>query len=74
MADKKATPITIDDVEYTLEDMTDEQQAMVRHIADLDRKIGSAQFSVTQMSVGKDAFVNMLKASLAGEAEEIAAE
>jgi len=74
MADKQATPITIDDVEYTLEDMTDEQQAMVRHIADLDRKIGSAQFSVTQMSVGKDAFVNMLKASLAGEAKEIAAE
>ena len=74
MADKQATPITIDNVEYTLEDMTDEQQAMVRHIADLDRKIGSAQFSVTQMSVGKDAFVNMLKASLAGEAEEIAAE
>jgi len=74
MADKQATPITIDDKEYTLEDMTDEQQAMVRHIADLDRKIGSAQFSVTQMSVGKDAFVNMLKASLAGEAEEIAAE
>ena len=55
MADKQATPITIDEVEYTLEDMTDEQQAMVRHIADLDRKIGSAQFSVTQMSVGKDA-------------------
>jgi len=74
MADKQATPITIDDVEYTLEDMTEEQQAMVRHIADLDRKIGSAQFSVTQMSVGKDAFVNMLKASLANEAEEIAAE
>jgi hypothetical protein len=74
MADKQATPITIDDKDYTLEDMTEEQQAMVRHIADLDRKIGSAQFSVTQMSVGKDAFVNMLKASLAGEAEEIAAE
>jgi hypothetical protein len=74
MADKKATPITIDDVEYTLEDMTDEQQAMVRHIADLDRKIGSAQFSVTQMSVGKDAFVNMLKASLAEQPEGVAAE
>jgi hypothetical protein len=74
MADKQATPITIDDVEYTLENMTDEQQAMVRHIADLDRKIGSAQFSVTQMSVGKDAFVNMLKASLAEQPEEVAAE
>ena len=74
MADKQATPITIDDVEYTLEDMTAEQQAMVRHIADLDRKINSAQFSVTQRSVGKDAFVNMLKASLAEQPEDVAAE
>jgi hypothetical protein len=74
MADKQATPITIDDVEYMLEDMTDEQQAMVRHISDLDRKISSARFSVTQMSVGKDAFVNALKASLAEQPEEVAAE
>ncbi len=47
---------------------------MVWHSESLDVKIGYGQFGVTQMSVGKDAFVNMLKASLAGEAEEIAAE
>ena len=37
MAEKKTTPISIDGVEYTLEDMSSEQQAMVNHISDLDR-------------------------------------
>jgi len=32
------TPIMIDDVEYHYEDMTPEQQTMVNHIADLDKK------------------------------------
>jgi len=74
MADKKATPITIDDVEYTLEDMTNEQQMFIRHITDLERKISSAQYSVDQMRVGKDGFVNLLKQSLEASPEEIAAE
>jgi len=74
MADKQATPITIDDKEYTLEDMTDEQQMFVRHISDLERKISSAQFSVDQMRVGRDGFVNLLKQSLEAKPEDIAAE
>ena len=74
MADKKATPITIDDKEYTLEDMTDEQQMFVRHISDLERKISSAQFSVNQMRVGRDGFINLLKQSLEAKPEDIAAE
>jgi hypothetical protein len=64
MGEKKTTPITIDDVEYTFEDMKPEQQAMINHIADLDRKIGSTQFNLDQLQVGKQAFVNMLKTSL----------
>ena len=74
MADKKATPITIDDKEYILEDMTDEQQMFVRHISDLERKISSAQFSVDQMRVGRDGFINLLKQSLEAKPEDIAAE
>ena len=74
MADKQATPITIDDKEYILEDMTDEQQMFVRHISDLERKISSAQFSVDQMRVGRDGFVNLLKQSLEAKPEDIAAE
>ena len=58
------TPITVDDVEYHYEDMTQEQQTMVNHIADLDKKINGTKFNLDQLQVGKDAFVNMLKTSL----------
>jgi hypothetical protein len=43
MGKNEKTPIIIDDVEYQYEDMTPEQQMMVNHIADLDRKLASAQ-------------------------------
>lgn len=67
MGEKKTTPIVIDDVEYQYEDMTAEQQTLVNHVADLDRKIASARFNLDQLSVGKDAFVQMLKKSLEPE-------
>ena len=60
----KKTQITIDDVEYFLEDLTEEQQKLFSHCVDLDRKIGSAQFQLDQLSVGKQAFVKILKDSL----------
>jgi len=58
------TPITVDDKEYTFEEMTPEQQTMVHHIADLDKKINGTKFNLDQLTVGKDAFVNLLKTSL----------
>jgi hypothetical protein len=64
MGEKKTTPIVVNDVEYTFEDMTPQQQAMVNHCNDLDRKIKSTQFNLDQLSVGKDAFVSMLVADL----------
>jgi hypothetical protein len=60
----KKTSITIDDVEYFYEDMTQEQQVLVNHLADLDRKISSSQFNLDQLSVGKNAFINLLKDTL----------
>ena len=69
MGEKKTTPIVVNDVEYTYEDMTPQQQAMVNHCNDLDRKIKSTQFNLDQLSVGKDAFINMLVADLEKEAE-----
>ena len=62
---EKAPFIVLDDVEYKEEDLTQEQKAIVSHIADLDRKIGSTQFNLDQLSVGKQAFVKMLEESLA---------
>ena len=64
MAEKKTTPIVIDGTEYQFEDMTQEQQILVNHCADLDRKLASAKFSVDQLQVGRDAFFAMLKKSL----------
>ena len=69
MAETKKTPITIDDKEYFFEDMTQEQQSLVNHVADLDRKIGSSQFNLDQLQVGKQAFVNLLKQSLEAPVE-----
>ena len=71
MGEKKTTPITIDDVEYVLEDMKPEQQQMVNHIADLDRKVSSTQFNLDQLQVGKQAFIDMLKRSLTVEKAEV---
>lgn len=70
MGEKKTTPITIDGVEYIFEDMTKEQQLLVNHVADLDRKIGSAQFNLDQLAVGKDGFIKLLKESLTVEKAE----
>jgi hypothetical protein len=69
MGNKEKTPITLDDVEYFYEDMNPQQQGIVNHIEDLNRKIGSMAFNLDQLNVGKAAFVKMLKESL--EAEEI---
>ena len=70
MGEKKTTPIVVNDVEYTFEDMTPTQQAMVNHCNDLDRKIKSTQFNLDQLSVGKDSFVKMLVDDLESESEE----
>lgn len=71
MGEKKTTPITIDDVEYVFEDMTPEQQTLVNHCLDLDRKISSTQFNLDQLTVGKQAFVQLLKEKLAAPAAEV---
>lgn len=72
MAEKKTTPIVIDDVEYQFENMTEKQQVLVNHVADLDRKLGSARFNVDQLQVGRDAFFALLKQELEVKPEEAA--
>ena len=69
MAEKQTKTISINGTDYTEDQLTDQQKVMVNHVADLDRKMGSAQFNLDQLRVGKDAFVNMLTASLEAPAE-----
>jgi len=66
--DKKAI-ITIDDVEYTEDQLSDAQKTMINHINSLQQKINSAEFNLDQLKVGKDAFVNMLTTSLKSDKE-----
>jgi hypothetical protein len=70
MAEKKTNTITINNVDYTEDQLTDQQKVMVNHIGDLDRKIRSAQFNMDQLNVGKQAFMQLLTASLEAPAEE----
>ena len=71
MGKDKKTPVVINDVEYLFEDMTQEQQLLVNHVADLDRKIASSQFNLDQLSVGRQAFIKMLEEALAKQPETI---
>ncbi len=68
--DKKV--ITINDVDYTEDQLTDQQKVMINHVSDLDRKMGSAQFNLDQLAVGKQAFMDMLTKSLEEPAQEAA--
>ena len=67
--DKNDPQVTIEGKEYKVSDMTDQQKALLDHVMDLERKVGSARFNLDQLSVGRDAFFNLLKASLEAPAE-----
>ena len=71
---EKKPVLNLDDKEYVIEDMTDEQKAMVNHINDLQNKQNTNQFMADQLAVGKEAFINMLRASLTEEVEGVEAE
>ena len=64
MVEKQTKTITINDKEYTEDQLTDQQKVIINHLTDLDRKIGSTQFNLDQLTVGKNAFMGMLNESL----------
>jgi len=60
----KTPVITIDGTEYLFETMSEKEQAMVNHVADLDRKIHQAKFNLDQLQFGRESFFHALKTSL----------
>lgn len=74
MAKHEKTPIVINDVEYSFEDLTQEQKMLVNHVADLDRKLDSARFNVDQLQVGRNAFMSLLEQALTKPPEQEAEE
>jgi ABC-type uncharacterized transport system substrate-binding protein len=74
MAKNENATIVVNGVEYSVDEMNQEQRALLAHATDLERKISTARFNVDQMEVGRQAFVDRLAASLAVDAEKAAAE
>jgi hypothetical protein len=64
MENKKPQIVTIDGIEYDANTFSEEQVLLFNHCVDLDRKIGSTQFQLQQLQVGKDSFLKMLKDKL----------
>ena len=63
MVEDKKT-IKSDDIEYTEDQLSDEAKGCVNHIGSLDQKIASTQFNLTQLQVGREAFMQRLKQEL----------
>ena len=71
---KNDTPtMTMNDKEYDISGMSDQQQVLLSHVTDLDRKIKSVSFNLDQLRIGRETFVNMLSNALEAPAEEEAA-
>ena len=76
MSKKEKNLITVNDIEYNVDDFTDEQKVMLNHINDLGRKLDNARFNLDQLNIGREAFIQRLSVSLdeaiveAEEAEE----
>ena len=64
MENKKPQIVTIDGVEHDANTFTEQQILLLNHTIDLDRKIGSTQFQLQQLQVGKDSFLKLLKDAL----------
>jgi len=61
---QKEQTVTINDTEYKESDFNKEQVALINHVSDLDRKITSSQFNLTQLQFGREAFMGALTKSL----------
>jgi len=62
---QKEQTITINDKEYKVSDLSQEQIMLVNHVSDLDNKLGSARFNVEQLQGGRNHFMELLETSLA---------
>lgn len=67
---EESPKVVINDVEHDVADFSDEQRVMVAHISNLDAKLSDARFNVDQLSVARQAFVDMLSKSLDQEPDE----
>ena len=71
---EKPAVLTLDEKEYVIDEMTDEEKMLLNHINDMQSKINTNQFMRDQLEVGKEAFISKLRESLEAEPAEEEAE
>ena len=71
---EKPAVLTLDEKEYVIDEMTDDEKMLLNHINDMQSKINTNQFMRDQLEVGKEAFINKLRESLEAESVEEEAE
>jgi hypothetical protein len=64
MGKNEKTPITVNDKEYFVEDMTNKQKVYLNHVNDLGRKMDNARFNLDQLAIGREKFVELLADAL----------
>jgi hypothetical protein len=62
---KEEPMVNINGAEHKMSDLTEEQVALVNHVADLENKMRSARFNVEQLEGGHSYFMDILNKSLA---------
>lgn len=67
---EKPAVLTLDEKEYVIDEMTDDEKMLLNHINDMQGKINTNQFMRDQLEVGKEAFINKLRESLEAEPVE----
>ena len=68
---KEEPKVSIEGKEYKVSDLTTEQVDMVNHVADLDNKLRSAQFNITQLQGGRNFFMGIQNESLDDDKSEV---
>ena len=68
--EQKPAVLTLDEKEYVIDDMSDDEKMLLNHINDMQSKINTNQFMRDQLEVGKEAFINKLRESLEAEPDK----
>ena len=62
--------IVVDDIEHTIEDLTQEQKYMIAQIRDLQNKVSQARFVLDQTQAALNVFTNSLSQTFKKEEEK----
>ena len=68
--EQKPAVLTLDEKEYVIDDMSDDEKMLLNHINDMQSKINTNQFMRDQLEVGKEAFISKLRESLEAEPDK----